>query len=114
MTSSTGMVEVSNLKYCGGAGMPGGRSAAAALSAACTSRAAASVERPYLNSTWICARPSLALENMNCTPGMRPMCRSSGAITVVAMVCALAPGMPATTATPGNSIDGNAATPISR
>jgi len=30
------------------------------------------------------------------------------------MVCALAPGMLATTATPGNSIDGNAATPISR
>src|SRR6185312_2439977 len=51
---------------------------------------------------------------MNCTPGMRPMWRSSGAITVVAMVCALAPGICAITATPGNSIEGNTAKPISR
>ena len=64
--------------------------------------------------TWICAPPSLALENIIRTPGMRPRWRSSGATTVVAMVCALAPGICANTATPGNSIDGNAATPSSR
>ncbi len=114
VTSSTGIFEVSNLKYCGGVGRPGGRSAAAALIAACTSRAASSVVRPKSNSTWICAPPSLAVDAICFTPGMRPRCRSSGATTVLAMVCALAPGMFATTTTPGNSIDGNAATPSSR
>ncbi len=92
-----GICAVSNLKYCGGDGMPLGRSTAAALIAACTSRAALSAVRSKVKRTITEAEPSLALPYISSTPGMRPRCRSSGASTVLAMVCALAPGWLATT-----------------
>jgi hypothetical protein len=91
-TNSTGICEVSNLKYCGGAGRSAGRSGAAALIAACTSRAALSALRPRLKRICTNAAPSLLSECISSMPGMRPRWRSSGATTVDAMVCALAPG----------------------
>ncbi len=87
-----------------------GRSAAAALSAACTSRAAASMERDRLNSTQMLVLPSVLTEDTLVTPAILPRRRSSGAATVRAIVSGSAPGRPAVTLIEGSSTEGSPAT----
>ena len=76
----------------GSVGRSAGRSVAAALRAACTSRAAPS--RLRLRSNWMEMRdePSELTEVISVTPAISPRRRSSGAATVAAMVSGSAPG----------------------
>jgi hypothetical protein len=91
-----------------------GRSATAALIAACTSRAAPSMLRPRSNCTAIRLSPSELREVISVTPGISPRRRSSGAATVAAMISGLAPGRVALTTMVGKSTVGMLATGSSR
>ncbi len=98
------------LRYTGAVRRPAGRSGAAALIAACTSRAASSTWRPGAKIIHTVALPSLLYEFIVSRPPIWPRWRSSGAATVEAMVRASAPGWPACTKMAGNSTLGRAAT----
>ncbi len=98
------------LRKLGRLGKSPGRSATAALSAACTSRAALSILREMSNWIEIVAVPSELHEVSSMTPGISPSRRSSGAATVAAMVEGSAPGRLADTRMVGNSMAGSAAT----
>src|SRR5439155_1573429 len=82
----------------------------AALMAACTSRAAASMLRLRSNCRTMFVEPSWLVEVISVTPAMRPNWRSSGVATADAMVSGLAPGRPAWTWMVGNSTWGRGAT----
>src|SRR5947208_6884146 len=82
----------------------------AALMAACTSRAAASMLRLRSNCRTMLVEPSWLVEVISVTPAMRPNWRSSGVATADAMVSGLAPGRPAWTWIVGNSTWGRGAT----
>src|SRR5258707_11131745 len=75
----------------------------AALIAACTSRAAASMLRLRSNCRVTLVEPSELVEVISVTPAMRPNWRSSGVATDEAMVSGLAPGRLAETLMVGNS-----------
>src|SRR3972149_5103937 len=79
------------LRKLGGVGRSDGRSLAAALIAACTSRAAPSMLR--LRSNWIVidANPIELTDVISVTPEISPSRRSSGAATVAAIVVGSAP-----------------------
>ncbi len=80
------------LRYVGLPGRFAGRFPRAALMAACTSRAAASISRFSSNCKVMDVDPSPLDEVISVTPAMRPNCRSSGVATEAAMVSGLAPG----------------------
>ncbi len=77
--------------------MPVGSRASAALSEACTSRAAPSMSRFRSNCSVMRVFPSELEEVISVTPAMRPSARSSGVATVAAMFSGLAPGNDADT-----------------
>ncbi|SPE44536.1 conserved hypothetical protein [Candidatus Sulfotelmatobacter sp. SbA7] len=94
-------------------GLPGryeGNWLRAALIAACTSRAAASMLRLRSNCSTMPVAPNWLTEVIWLTPAMRPNCRSSGVATADAMVSGLAPGKLADTWMTGNSTWGSGAT----
>ena len=64
----------------------------AALIAACTSCSAASMLRARSNWSVICDEPKLDTEVICVSAGTCPNWRSSGVVTAVAIVSALAPG----------------------
>src|SRR5258706_14042088 len=78
-------------------GMSAGRSAAEALIAACTSRAAASILRLGSNCTAMLVVPSVLVEVSSVTLAISPRWRSSGAATVAAIVSGSALGRAAAT-----------------
>src|SRR5438874_2726921 len=82
----------------------------AALIAACTSRAAASMSRSSSNCSVTLVDPEELFEVICVTPAMRPNCRSSGVATAEAIVCGSAPGSDAETEIVGNSTCGKGAT----
>jgi len=82
----------------------------AALIAACTSRAAASMFRFKSNCSAMPVEPSWLDEVIWFTPEMRPNCRSNGVATAEAMVCGSAPGSDAPTLITGKSTRGSEAT----
>ena len=98
------------LRIAGSVGRSPGRSVSAALSAACTSRAAPSMLRPRSNWMVMLALPSELVEVISVTPAISPSRRSSGAATVEAMVAGSAPGRLADTRMVGNSTVGMLAT----
>src|SRR3954454_6692246 len=75
----------------------------AALIAACTSRAAASMLRLKSNCRVMLVEPSELTDVICVTPAMRPNCRSNGVATADAIVSGLAPGNPAPTEITGYS-----------
>ena len=87
-----------------------GRSPRAALMAAWTSRAAASMFRPRSNWRVMLVEPSELAEVISVMPAMRPNWRSRGVATEEAMVSGLAPGRPAETWMVGNSTWGSGET----
>src|SRR6266446_9887935 len=87
-----------------------GRSLAAALIAACTSRAAPSMLRLRSNCTAILVEPRELTEVISVTPAISANRRSSGAATLAAMVTGSAPGRLAPMRMVGNSIFGKLAT----
>ena len=99
-----------DLRKSGSDGMSAGRSAAAALSAACTSWAAPSMLR--LRSNWMAIRddPREFADVISVMPAISPSRRSSGAATRAAMVSGSAPGSLADTRMVGNSTEGRLAT----
>ena len=99
-----------DLRKLGSEGMSAGRSAAAALMAACTSCAAPSMSR--LRANWMAMRvlPSELVEVISVTPAISPSRRSSGAATRAAIVSGSAPGRLALTRMVGNSTEGRLAT----
>src|SRR5262245_6602495 len=90
----------------GKVGRSAGRSVAAALRAACTSRAAPSRLRLRLNWIEIRVDPSELTEVISLTPAISPRRRSRGAATVAAMVSGSAPGRLAVTLMVANSTEG--------
>jgi hypothetical protein len=70
----------------------GGSWLRAALMAACTSRAAASMLRSRSNCSTIVVAPSRLVDVISVTPAMRANWRSSGVATEEAIVSGLAPG----------------------
>ncbi len=98
------------LRMAGKVGRSPGRSVAAALRAACTSRAAPSMLRS--RSNWMVMRvdPSELDEVISVTPGISPSRRSSGAAMVAAITVGSAPGRLAETRMVGYSTDGMLAT----
>jgi hypothetical protein len=82
----------------------------AALMAACTSRAAASMFRFRSNCIAIPVLPNWLEEVIWLIAAMRPNCRSSGVATADAIVCGSAPGNEAPTLITGKSMVGNEAT----
>ena len=74
-----------------------GKSARAALIAACTSRAAASILRFRSNCRLTRVEPLPEFEVISLTPAIVPSLRSSGVATLLAMVSGLAPGSEADT-----------------
>src|SRR4029077_16662715 len=82
----------------------------AALIAACTSRAAASIWRSRSNWSVMFVDPSVLDEVISATPAMRPNCRSRGVATDDAIVSGEAPGRPALTLIVGNSTCGSGET----
>ncbi len=90
----------------GNVGRSAGRSVAAALRAACTSRAAPSRLRLRLNWMEMREEPSELTEVISVTPAISPRRRSSGAATVAAMVSGSAPGRLADTLMVANSTEG--------
>src|ERR1700756_2153282 len=82
----------------------------AALIAACTSRAAASIFRFRSNCSVMLVPPSELDDVISLTPAIRPNCRSSGAATDEAIVSGLAPGKPADTLIEGKSTCGRGET----
>src|SRR2546423_12310868 len=107
---STGAAAGFDFLNLGSIGKSLGRSVAAALRAACTSRAAPS--RLRLKSNWIEIRelPSELTEVISVTPAISPRRRSKGAAIVAAMVSGSAPGRVADTLMVANSTDGRLAT----
>ncbi len=85
------------LRKLGRVGKFGGRSPAAALMAACTSRAAESTSRSRSNCRVKLTEPKELTEVISFKPAIRPKRRSSGVATAEAMVSGLAPGKPALT-----------------
>ena len=81
-----------DLLYVGGAGSVRGSRFDAALIAACTSCSAASMLRSSANCSVTCELPKLETEVIEVSEGIWPNCRSSGVVTVAAMVSPLAPG----------------------
>ncbi len=77
--------------------------------AAWTAPAAASMFLSNWNWTVSSVPPVALNERISTTPGMMPICRSSGCASADAMVSALAPGSPAHSAIVGRSTDGIAA-----
>src|SRR3984957_17162549 len=71
---------------------------------------AASMSRSRLNCTVIELEPSELVDVSSVTPGMMENCRSSGAVTLEAMVSALAPGSDAETWMVGKATCGSGAT----
>ncbi len=82
----------------------------AALMAACTSRAAASMSRSSSNCRVTLVDPEELFEVICVTPAMRPNCRSNGVATDDAIVSGSAPGRLAETEMVGNSTCGSGAT----
>ena len=80
------------LRMAGRVGRSPGRSVSAALSAACTSRAAPSMPRSRSNWMVMLALPSELVEVISVTPGISPSRRSSGAATVAAMMARVGAG----------------------
>ena len=76
----------------GGAGSARGSTLVAALMAACTSCCAASMLRSRSNCSVTCELPWLLTEVICASAGICPNCRSSGVVTAVVIVSALAPG----------------------
>ena len=105
MAESAGFV----LRYLGAPGRLDGSCPWAALIAACTSRAAASIFRRSRTARDSVA-PSELTEVISFSPAMRPNCRSSGVATAEAMVSGLAPGSEAVTVMVENSTCGSGAT----
>ncbi len=99
-----------NLRKLGSVGMSPGRSVSAALSAACTSRAAPSMLRDRSNCTEIRVEPDELVDVISVTPAMVPSWRSSGAATVAAMILGSAPGREALMLMVGMSTLGRLAT----
>ena len=93
---------------------PEGRSACAALMAVCTSSAAESMSTPLWKIMNTSELPSELDERIWSTPGSWPRWRSSGAVTVEAMVVASAPDWLACTKITGIWMFGNADTPSFR
>ncbi len=87
-----------------------GKSARAALIAACTSRAAPLMSRSSPNCSTMRVLPSELCEVISVTSAIWPRCRSSGAATLVAIVSGLAPGCCAWTRMVGKSTCGSGAT----
>src|SRR6266481_5895298 len=80
------------LRYHGRLGRPAGNCPAAALTAACTSLAAALMSRSKSNCSVIPVFPNW-LDDVICVmPATRPNCRSSGVARDEATVSGLAPG----------------------
>jgi hypothetical protein len=98
------------LRYVGFVGRVAGRSLRAALMAACTSRAAASMFRLRSNWSTMVVLPSRLVDVISVMPAMRPNERSSGVATDAAMVSGLAPGRLAWIWMTGNSTWGSGAT----
>src|SRR5277367_765350 len=82
----------------------------AALMAACTSRAEASMLRLRSNCMVMEQLPSELDDVISFNPAMRPNWRSRGVATEDAMVSGLAPGSAAETMRVGNSTSGSGAT----
>ena len=97
-------------RYVGLLTSPAGSWLRAALIAACTSRAAASMLRLRSNWRTTVVAPSRLLDVISVTPAIRPNWRSSGVATEDAIVSGLAPGRMACTWMTGNSTCGSEAT----
>ncbi len=97
-------------RYEGLFGRLAGSCPRAALIAACTSRAAASMLRERSNWIVMFVDPRELVEVISLTPAIRPNCRSSGVATEDAIVSGLAPGRPAETLIVGNSTCGSGET----
>jgi hypothetical protein len=80
------------LRYDGICVMSCGSWRCARSSAACTSTAAASMSRPWSNSSVTEVWPSVFVELMTASPGIVWNCFSSCSATEVAIVSGLAPG----------------------
>ena len=80
------------LLYTGGEGRFAGRKLCAALIADCTSSSAISIFRLRLNCSTMTEFPPELVEVIWLRPCISPNCRSSGAVTVVAMTSGLEPG----------------------
>src|SRR5436305_15337865 len=80
------------LRYDGGVVISTGRLREARKSAACTSTAALSMSRSWLNSSVTCVWPSVDDELITSTSEMVANCFSSGVATADAMFSGLAPG----------------------
>ena len=98
------------LRQFGFCGRLAGNWPRAALIAACTSRAAASMFRFRSNCSVMLVEPSELDDVISLTPAMRPNWRSSGVATEEAMVSGLAPGRPADTVMDGKSTCGSGET----
>ena len=98
------------LRYCGGAGRLAGSWPEAWLMADWMSSAAPSMLRLRSNCTVMVLVPRMLVEVMLVTPGIWPNCRSSGAVTELAMVSGLAPGSLVLTLMVGKSTCGSGAT----
>ncbi len=99
-----------NLRKNGRVGRSEGRSAVAALIAACTSCAAPLMSRSMSNCTMMEVWPVALIEVISATPGISPSLRSSGAAMAAAMFSGSAPGRAAKTTMVGMSMLGSAAT----
>src|SRR5580658_7540895 len=105
-----GASEGFTFRYVGLVGRPAGRLALAALIAACTSRAAASMLRLKSNCIVTEVDPRLLEEVICVMLAIRPNWRSSGVATEEAIVSGLAPGRLAPTEIVGKSTCGRGAT----
>ncbi len=85
------------MRYDGLRTSPAGNDARAALIAACTSIAAASMLRSRSNCSTMRVCPSELFDVIWLTPAILPSARSSGVATVAAIVSGLAPGSEAET-----------------
>src|ERR1700734_3547527 len=97
------------LRYVGALGRLVGNCALAALIADRTSLEAASMSRSSANWMVIELELSELVEVNSVTPAIRENCRSSGVVTLAAMVSALAPGRVAATWMVGKSTCGKGA-----
>ena len=89
------------LRQAGMARSVAGKSARAALMAACTSRAALSISRDCSNISVTRVLPGSLLEVISVTPAITPSVRSSGVATVRAMSAGEAPARLAETVITG-------------
>ncbi len=107
---STGESAGLTLRMVGALGRLVGSWPLAALIAACTSWAAASILRDRSNCRVTEVEPSELTEVSSLTPAISENCRSSGVATLEAMVSGLAPGRLPLTCRVGKSTSGRAAT----